>query len=101
MTTMDKKTAKKLGEGLYIIGIEPEEISKVVTEMRRSTVAESELILEKFKSKVKKLWKQRVFECHPDRTGNDEEFKKIVDLMDILDKMKVKKNQTIKIIRLY
>lgn len=84
------ESIKKLGEGLNILGISSLDIKKMSDSVRRArTKTEAELIYHNFKLHVRKKWKLAVFELHPDRGGDEAEFKKIVDIMDILDSIEI------------
>jgi hypothetical protein len=86
------ESIKKLGEGLNILGYGTLEIRTMVDKVRKAkSKAEAELIFHDFKMGVKKNWKRAVFDLHPDRGGDEKEFKKIVDVMDILNSIKIKR----------
>ena len=88
---MTREEIEKLGMGLEVLGIEAEELNEVIALVRgANSRREAVVMFGVWKAGIKKLWKRGVFELHPDRGGNEVEFKKVCGVMDMLDRMNVR-----------
>lgn len=89
---------KRLGEGLEELGLDPDEIQNMVQKVRGApNIATARAHFQTFREAVRKVWKKKVFELHPDRNGGDDSsFKKIVEVMKILDAIEVKPRERLR-----
>jgi hypothetical protein len=81
---------KILSDGFEALGISSAEVKYMRVQLRNAKTKEEAIeIFENFKNKVRKEYKQKALECHPDHGGDPEEFKKFGQIMNVLNKFKV------------
>jgi hypothetical protein len=79
-----------LTRGFAALDITREEVSTMASRVRASsTFQEANEIFEQFKARVKRLYREKALECHPDRGGNEEAFKEFGQLLHALDSITI------------
>lgn len=102
-----------LTKGFAALDISREEVTNMAREVRAcSTFEEAQARFNEFKASVKRRYREKALEWHPDRGGNEQTFKEFGQLLTALESIMIGRNgsrpvlsrptrKTIKIVMVY
>jgi hypothetical protein len=87
---MISELQEQLTKAFLALGITTEEVAEMTTKVKNAPNHKAaKQAFEDFKANVKKIYREKAREHHPDKGGDEEEFKKFGQVMSLLDSIEI------------